>query len=42
LLLDNGADVDARTKDGTTALKIAQEKGHKEIVALLKAHGAKD
>lgn len=27
---------------GRTALKIAQEKGHKEIVEYLKAHGAKE
>ena len=27
---------------GRTALEIAQEKGHKEIVEYLKAHGAKE
>ncbi len=37
-----GADASAKSKNGWTALEIAQEKGHKEIVELLKAHGAKD
>jgi uncharacterized protein len=42
LLLKNGADVNATDKTGWTALKRAQNRGHTEIVALLKAHGAKE
>ena len=42
LLLDKGADVNAKSKDGDTALKAASVKGHTEIVELLKAHGAKE
>lgn len=42
LLLKNGADVNAKTRDGKTALKYAQKTGHKEIGELLKAHGAKE
>jgi ankyrin repeat protein len=41
LLLDKGADVTARP-NGRTALTIAQKKGRKEIVEILRAHGAKD
>jgi ankyrin repeat protein len=41
MLLDKGADVKTRTHRGT-ALKIAQQKGHKDIEALLKARGAKE
>ncbi len=42
LLLNNGADVNAKTDDSLTALKTAQKMGFKEIVALLKAHGARE
>jgi uncharacterized protein len=41
-LLDKGADVNVQTQDGRTAMKLAQERGYKEIVELLKAHGAKE
>ncbi len=42
-LLDNGANVSlAAERRDRTSLKIAKEKGHKEIVALLKARGAKE
>jgi hypothetical protein len=41
LLLEHGADVNAKDKGGWTALKRAQKRGAKEIVELLKAHGAK-
>jgi len=33
--------VNARNKDGNTALTIAWERDHKEIVELLKSYGAK-
>ena len=41
LLIEKGADVNAKTKGGATALAMAQDKGHSEIVALLKNHGAR-
>jgi len=41
LLLGKGADVNAKAKDGWTALMIASRKGHQEVVNLLKAHGAR-
>jgi ankyrin repeat protein len=41
-LLRNGADINARTVDGWTALTRAQKGGSKEIVEILKAHGAKE
>ena len=42
LLLENGADVNAKDKKGWTALKLATHQGHKEIVELLKSYGAKE
>jgi ankyrin repeat protein len=33
--------VNAEDKDGKTALMVASEKGHKEIVELLKSYGAR-
>lgn len=42
ILLDQGASTRAKTKKGFTALKLAQEEGHTQIVDLLKAHGAKE
>jgi hypothetical protein len=39
-LLDSGADVNARQNDGTTALMIATQGGQKDIVELLRQHGA--
>jgi ankyrin repeat protein len=42
LLLDRGANISAKGEEDRTALKIAQRKGHKEIVELLKARGAKE
>jgi ankyrin repeat protein len=42
LLLEHGADVNAKDKDGWTALRRAEKRGSKEIVESLKAHGAKE
>lgn len=39
-LLDAGADLNAKDHDGTTALRIASERGRSEIVQLLKRAGA--
>ena len=39
-LLDQGADVHAKTGGGVTALIGAADSGHEEVVALLLAHGA--
>ena len=42
-LIEAGADVNvnAKNNNGETGLMIAEKKGHKEIVELLKAGGAK-
>jgi len=42
LLIAKGADVNAKESDGKTALSLAKEKGHDEIVELLRKHGAKE
>jgi ankyrin repeat protein len=42
LLLDHGADVNAKAKDGETALKLARRKGETGIVKMLIAAGAKE
>ncbi len=41
VLLELGADANAKTPNGWTAKQLADHKGHKEIVELLIAHGAK-
>jgi len=41
VLLEHGADVEAKGNDGETALQIAAERGHDEVVELLREHGAK-
>ena len=41
-LIANGANVNARSKDGETALKLAKKYGRKDIVDLLISSGAKD
>jgi len=41
LLLEQGADVEAKDEDGKTALQQAGDRGHDEIVKLLREHGAK-
>lgn len=40
VLLENGANVNATADDGTTALLLAQERGHREMVHLLQMAGA--
>ena len=42
IFLAEGADVNAKSKLGTTALKAAEKEGHKEIVRMLKEAGAKE
>lgn len=42
VLLANGANVNVKTKKGESMLSLAKEKGHKQIVELLRKHGAKD
>ena len=41
-LLAQGADMNAKNDIGGTALMYAKEKGHKEIVRILKEAGAKE
>ncbi len=40
VLLDKGADANAKNKDGGTALMLAAQDGNLEVVKLLKARGA--
>jgi ankyrin repeat protein len=42
LLLANVADISAETPSGETPMQIAKERGHTEIVELLRKHGAKE
>jgi ankyrin repeat protein len=39
--LEEGTDGNAKGKDGETPLKLAEDKGYAEMVALLNKHGAK-
>jgi ankyrin repeat protein len=41
-LIDAGADVNTKDKYDTTALMIAEQMGHVEIVEILKQAGAKE
>jgi len=40
VLLENGADPKAKSGEGKTPLIFAEEKGHNDIVKLLRKHGA--
>ncbi len=40
-LIKNGANVNAKSMDGSTALSLAVEKGHNDIINVLKSNGAK-
>ena len=40
-LIKNGANVNAKTRDGDTALSLAVKKGYTNIIEILKANGAK-
>ena len=42
VLIAGGAEVNQRTRKGTTALDIAKEEGHAEIVRILQAAGARE
>ncbi|MHC4620153.1 MAG: ankyrin repeat domain-containing protein [Planctomycetota bacterium] len=42
ILLEKGADVNASTENGVTALLMARQNGHAEVVNLLEKAGAKD
>ena len=42
LLIANGADLNAKDNQSRTSLWLAKDKGHTEIVELLKKHGAKE
>ncbi len=41
LLLGHGADVEVKDKYGETALQVAAEEEHDEVVKLLREYGAK-
>ena len=38
LLLESGVDIEAKNKSGKTALQLAEEKGHRDIVRVIKKH----
>jgi ankyrin repeat protein len=42
VLMDRGADINAKDRNGRTALMAAQDNGHQDIVNLLKEAGAKE
>jgi len=42
LLINKGADVNAKENQGRTPVSLAKEKGHKEIAELLRKHGIEE
>jgi ankyrin repeat protein len=40
-LMDSGIDIESKTRSGKTALMLAEEKGHRDIVRVIKIHLAK-
>ena len=42
VLLENGPDATAKTREGRAPLSLAKKKGHNEIVELLRKHRAKE
>ena len=42
LLIANAADIEAESKNGETALKLAADSLRKDVVALLKDYGARE
>ncbi len=42
VLLENGADPKAKSREGRTSSPLAKKKGHNEIANLLCKHGAKE
>jgi len=40
LLIENGADLNAKDKNGETALELAKRKGYENVVKLLRSAGA--
>ena len=40
LLMQSGIDIEAKNKSGKTALNLAEEKGHREIIRVIKKHQA--
>ena len=42
LLIDNGADINKKVKDGKSAFSLAKEENDMEMVKLLKKLGAKE
>lgn len=42
LLIGKGAEINVKNKKGKTPLSLAKEKGHEQVVELLRKHGAKE
>jgi ankyrin repeat protein len=42
VLIANGADINAKTRNGKTPMSLAKERGHEQVVELLRKHRAKE